>query len=74
MQRQQFRNLLDAAAVELLEGLPDSAVVSAAIPLKQAPIGRLLRQRMPEDVNRPLCLDPLVDKLETAQLTQPAFQ
>src|ERR1700739_2055414 len=74
MQCQQFRNLLDAATVEFLEGVSDSAMVGAASPREQAAIGGLLRQRMSEDVNYPLGLDPFVDELETAQLAQLAFE
>ena len=74
MQRQQFRNLLDTAAVEFLEGLSDGAMVRAAMPLEEAAIGSFLGQRMAENINRPLGLDPFVDELETAQLAQLAFE
>ena len=45
MKRQQFRNFVDTAVVELLEGVPDGAVISVAMPFEQAPIGGFLRER-----------------------------
>ena len=70
MQRQQFRDLFGAAAVQFLQRLPDRGMVGAALALEQAAISGFLSQSMTKGIDSTLGLDPLVDEFETAKLAQ----
>ncbi len=69
---QHFCDFVGTAGEQIFERVSDGAVTAAAMPLEQAFIDRLLRQRMPKDIYGPFRLDALVDEVEAAQLAQVA--
>ena len=74
MKREQFRHLVVAVAIELLERVSDRAVMHPPVTLEQAPIGCLLSQRMAKDVYDPVADDALIDEFETIELAEQIFQ
>ncbi len=57
MKCEQFGHLLEAVVIDLLEGTSDNAVMRTAVTIEEAAVGRLLRQRVAEDVD-----DPVADR------------
>src|SRR6516162_5674241 len=67
MKGEQFGDLVAAVAVEVFEGVADSAVICPTMALEEAPIGRLLRQRVAKDVNSPVGDNPLIEEFEAGE-------
>jgi hypothetical protein len=67
MKGEQLDHLVAAVAIEVFEGVADSAVMGPAVALEEAPIGRLLRQRMAKHVYNSVADDALIEEFEASE-------